>query len=166
MTTASVQQIIEQWRQLNRIIRQRTTDPWMTLSLTVPQLRSMFYISRHGKMNISSLASGIKVTPANVTGIVDRLLEKELITRTPDSNDRRVLWLDLTDKGKSLINELREGRSSELKKILENLTPDELSAVTHSYDLLINAAVETTQKKATKDNGFSARSKVKTTSRI
>jgi len=99
-----IRRIIELRRQVNRVIRERTLDSWVKLSLTIPQLKSLFYISRHGKVNPSGLASGIRVTPANVTGIVDRLVEQGLLTRTPDPDDRRISWLTVTDKGKILIS--------------------------------------------------------------
>jgi DNA-binding MarR family transcriptional regulator len=140
MSKEIITQIIERRRRLDRIIRERTMDPWTTLSLTVTQLRSLFYINRNGSVNLSGLASAFKVTPANVTGIVDRLVEHNLLTRVPDPNDRRVLWLNLTDKAKSLIDELREGRASEMRKILEKLPGEDLEAVSRSYGLLIQAA--------------------------
>ena len=132
--------IIELRRQVNRVLRERTLDSWVKLSLTIPQLKSLFYISRHGKVNLSGLASGIHVTQANVTGIVDRLVEQGLLTRTPDPDDRRISWLRLTDKGKMLINNLREGRAKEMHKILDKLTEEELSVVARGFDLLARAA--------------------------
>lgn len=96
-------QIIEAQHRLNRVIRERTLDSWVKLDLTIPQLKSLFYVSGHGKVNPSGLASGIRVTPANVTGIVDRLVEQGLLIRTADADDRRVSWLTVTDKGKSVV---------------------------------------------------------------
>ncbi len=135
-----IAQIIELQRQMNQVIRERTLDSWVKLTLTIPQLKSLFYITRHGRVNLSGLASGIRVTPANVTGIVDRLVEQELLTRTPDPNDRRILWLKVTDKGETLLTNLREGRSSEMRRILNGLTSEELSVLARGFDLLVRAA--------------------------
>jgi len=135
-----IAQIIEAQRRMNRVIRERTLDSWVKLNLTIPQLKSLFYISRHGRVNLSGLASGIRVTPANVTGIADRLVEQGLLTRTPDPDDRRVSWLRATDKGKTLINDLREGRAQEMRRILDQLTEEELSTVAHGFELVAEAA--------------------------
>jgi DNA-binding MarR family transcriptional regulator len=140
MSEELILRIIELRRRLNRAVRDHTLDSWMKLNLTIPQLKSMFYVSRHGKINISTLASGLSVTPANVTGIVDRLVEQGLMTRTSDHADRRVLWLQTTNKGKALVDELREGRANEMRKILDELTAEELSIVAHGFDLLVKAA--------------------------
>lgn len=132
--------IIELNRRVNRAIRERTPDSWAKLNLTIAQLKSLFYISRHGKVNSSGLASGIQVTPANVTGIVDRLVEQGLLTRTADADDRRVSWLTVTDKGKTLINDLREGKAQEMRRILDKLTEEELAIVAHGFELVARAA--------------------------
>ncbi len=144
--------IIELQRVVNRVIRERTLDSWVKLDLTIPQLKSLFYISSHQKVNPSGLASGIRVTPANVTGIVDRLIEQGLLTRTPDPDDRRISWLSLTANGKTLINDLREGRAQEMRRILDKLTEDQLSAVEHGFELLARAA-EAAERKERSDNG-------------
>jgi DNA-binding MarR family transcriptional regulator len=145
-------QIIELRRQVNRVLRERTLDSWVKLSLTIPQLKSLFYISRHGKVNLSGLASGIRVTPANVTGIVDRLAGQALLMRIPDPNDRRITWLRVTEKGEALLANLREGRVSEMHKILDKLTEEELSIVARGFDLLARAA-EGTERKERLENG-------------
>jgi len=135
-----IARIIEAQRRMNRVIRERTLDSWVKLNLTIPQLKSLFYVSRHGRVNLSGLASGIRVTPANVTGIADRLVEQGLLTRTPDPDDRRVSWLRATDKGKTLINDLREGRAQEMRRILDKLTEEELSTVARGFELVARAA--------------------------
>jgi DNA-binding MarR family transcriptional regulator len=147
-----IAQIIEAQRRMNRVIRERTLDSWVKLNLTIPQLKSLFYISRHGRVNLSGLASGIRVTPANVTGIVDRLAGQELLTRTPDADDRRILWLRLTEKGEALLANLREGRASEMYKILDRLSTKNLSVLARAFDVLAQAA-EVTEKEEPLENG-------------
>jgi len=143
--------IIELHHRVNRGIRERTFDPWANLDLTIPQLKSLFYVSRHGKANPSALAAGIRVTPANVTVIVDRLVEQGLLIRTADANDRRISWLTVTDKGKTLIDELREGRAQEMRRMLDRLTEEELALVARGFELVATAA-ESADRKETSEN--------------
>jgi DNA-binding MarR family transcriptional regulator len=147
-----IARIIEAQRRMNRVIRDPTLDSWVKLNLTIAQLKSLFYISRHRRVNLTGLASGIRVTPANVTGIVDRLVEQGLLTRTPDPDDRRVSWLTATDKGNTLINDLREGRAQNMRRILDKLTEEELSTVAHGFELVARAA-EVSERKEPFGNG-------------
>lgn len=146
-----IAQIIEAQRRMNRVIRDRTLDSWVKLDLTIPQLKSLFYVSGHGKVNPSGLASGIRVTPANVTGIVDRLVEQGLLIRSADADDRRISWLTVTEKGKTLINDLREGRAQEMRRILDKLTEEELAMVAHGFQLVATAA-EVSERKEPFEN--------------
>ncbi len=146
-----IARIIEAQHRMRRVARERTLDSWVELNLTIPQLKSLFYISRYGRVNPSSLASGIRVTPPNVTGIVDRLVEQSLLMRTADADDRRVAWLTVTDKGKTLINDLREGRAQEMRRILDKLTEEELASVAHGFEL-VAAAAEAGERKEPSEN--------------
>ena len=74
------------------------------------------------------------------------------MTRTSDHADRRVLWLEMTDKGKAFIDELREGRSNEMRKILDELTAEELAIVAHGFDLLVKAAAATAEDEPPEKN--------------
>jgi DNA-binding MarR family transcriptional regulator len=132
--------IIKSHRRVNHFIREGNIESWISLNLTVPQMKCLCYISRHGKINLSGLAAGIHVTPANVTGIVDRLVEQGLVTRVPDTADRRVLWLDVTEKGAANLAVLREGKAGKMRELLECLSDSELSIVSEAFDILAGAA--------------------------
>jgi len=70
-------------------------DAWMELSLSVAQLKSLFFISKEGSTNFKKLAQALRVTPSNVTGIVDHLVEEGLVSRQENPEDRRMLMLQL-----------------------------------------------------------------------
>ncbi len=65
---------------------------------------------------------------SNITGIVDGLEEKGLVTRSEDPNDRRVKIILLTAKGKDLQKILIAGFIQIDEEILQDLTADELKA--------------------------------------
>jgi MarR family transcriptional regulator, organic hydroperoxide resistance regulator len=111
----------------------------MEINLTVAQLKSLFFISNEGSTNIRKLAIALGVTPANVTGIVDRMLQQDLISRTENSEDRRMLLLQVTDKGRALVMDLRERQMSQLTDVLDNLDEGELAKVTLGLSILLKA---------------------------
>ncbi|HAS04158.1 MAG TPA: MarR family transcriptional regulator [Dehalococcoidia bacterium] len=134
-----IEKVIKSRRHMNRFIREGSVESWINLNLTIPQMKCLSYISQHGKTNLSGLAAGINVTPANVTGIVDRLVAQGFVTRNPDSADRRVIWLGVTEIGESTLSNLREGRSGKMRELLECLSDNELSIVSQSFDILAGA---------------------------
>lgn len=134
-----IERVIQSRRRVNHFIREGSVESWINLNLTIPQMKCLCYISRHGKTNLSGLAAGIHVTPANVTGIIDRLTEQGLVDRIQDSSDRRVLWLSVTEKGESMLANLREGKSGRMRELLERLSDKELDIVSDAFDILAGA---------------------------
>jgi DNA-binding MarR family transcriptional regulator len=141
-----IEGIIKSHRHINHFIREGSVESWLDLNLTRPQMKCLCYISHHGKINLSGLAAGMHVTPANVTGIVDRLVEQGLVDRVQDSDDRRVLWLSVTEKGAYHLSVLREGKASKMRELLEHLSDDELSLVSDAFDILARIARKTKEE--------------------
>src|SRR5271157_425718 len=125
----SIEEIVELQRRVDRDRRQYELDAWMRLHLGIGQLKSLFYISNRGSTTTSKLATALKVTPTNVTGIIDRLLEKNLITRTGDPDDRRVLLLRTTPQGDELVAELRQKRRERMTELFNRLSDEEAAIV-------------------------------------
>ena len=70
--------------------------------LTPPQFYVLATIGYAGGLPFGEIGAKMMVTVSNLTGIVDRLEEKKLVTRKRDENDRRVVRVVLTDKGAKL----------------------------------------------------------------
>ncbi|MEG2070428.1 MAG: MarR family transcriptional regulator, partial [Bacteroidales bacterium] len=79
-----------------------------------------------GNPNITELASEMQLTKPTVTVTIDKLLEKEYVTKVQSDEDRRNSHLHLTEKGKRIndMHEYAHKRFSEL--ITETLEPDEI----------------------------------------
>jgi DNA-binding MarR family transcriptional regulator len=135
--------IIENQRIINRFMRQEDPDVWMELNLTVAQVKSLFFISNHNEVNFRILAKALKVTPSNVTGIIDRLSEQGLVTREDNPQDRRMLMLKLTVKGNKLISNLREKRVNLMTTLLTQMNDKELQVILEGFALLSGAVKQT-----------------------
>jgi len=121
-------------------LRRFAPGPWIDLNLTIAQLKSLFYISAAGKTNFKKLAEALSVTPPNVTGIIDRLVEQGLVSRQENPQDRRIMILKLTEKGQGLLDTLKEKRVNTMTKIMANLNMDQLKIQMQAVRDLITAA--------------------------
>jgi DNA-binding MarR family transcriptional regulator len=72
------------------------------LGLTPPQFYVLATIGYAGGLPFGEIGAKMMVTVSNLTGIVDRLEEKKLVSRQRDAHDRRVVHVVLTDKGAKL----------------------------------------------------------------
>lgn len=135
-----ISEIINFDREVQRVIRRHSFDAWMGLNLTVPQLKSLFFVSNQHGSNSAKIAVALGVTPTNVTGIVDRLVEKGLIMRQQASEDRRILKLKTTDKGEAILSNLRERRVSTMRGILARMDAEKLSSLAEGLSALVTGA--------------------------
>lgn len=93
--------------------------------ITLQQFAVLGFLSRQGPIPMNRLSEELRVTPPNVTGVVDRLEKKELVKRVDDTSDRRRKMIQLTSKGRSLQERVRQGYSDSLQESLEALTSEE-----------------------------------------
>jgi DNA-binding MarR family transcriptional regulator len=91
---------------------------------------------RHGASSPGELARLWQVTPAVITGIIDRLERRELVRREPDPDDRRRLRLALTDAGAAVSELIERSLTEELAAQLSQASPDDLAELGRALDLL------------------------------
>jgi MarR family transcriptional regulator, organic hydroperoxide resistance regulator len=124
-----IQSIFESGRQMSGILTCPDIDQWRQLNVPVAQLKCLFLVINHQGINSRLLADQLGVTPGNVTGIVDRLEEQNLIIRRPDPQDRRVIWIEATPKGRELLHKLMEFHFKQYAKILAYMPAEDLEAL-------------------------------------
>jgi DNA-binding MarR family transcriptional regulator len=98
--------------------------------LTEGQLNVLDILLQHAPMKPSELLQYLATTPAAITTLLDRMERNELIERSRDNQDRRIVWVTVTEKGKS---EAQRGTEIRSKLIGESL--DRISS--HNQQLLV-----------------------------
>lgn len=74
------------------------------------------------RLTPSELAATTMLTTGGMTGRLDKLEATGLIERQPDSEDRRVVFTKLTDKGLALIDRVVEEHLANEERMLTGLT--------------------------------------------
>jgi DNA-binding MarR family transcriptional regulator len=72
------------------------------LGITVEMLEVLMVLSRHEQINQQQIADLVRKNKANLTPIIDKLSDKELVIRKEDIADRRNKLISLTEKGSCL----------------------------------------------------------------
>ena len=101
------------------------TDEEVKNSLTPPKYLLLYLIYKNQKITASELGRQIGLSSGSITTAVNKLVNNHLISRKRDSRDRRVTWLELTDKGKLIIEELFNFRQGLWLTLFEKLSHDE-----------------------------------------
>jgi MarR family 2-MHQ and catechol resistance regulon transcriptional repressor len=78
-----------------------------------------------GEQPLQRIGEKILIASGSITYVVDKLEKKELAVRRPCPRDRRVIYAQLTEKGKALMEELFPKHEVIIHESLEILSPEE-----------------------------------------
>lgn len=73
----------------------------------------------------TELFRSLMVTSGTMTNRIDRLEERGLVRRTPDPEDRRGILVELTERGRELIDRVLPIHVANEARLLQALTPAE-----------------------------------------
>ena len=116
---------------LSRRLRQHAPS-----DITQSQLSALAVLVREKRLTLSQLAVAERVQPPTITRVVDSLVQKGLVTRLVDEEDRRVAWVSATTEGRALVETTRRRRDAYLAKHLRTLSPEELELLQRAAPLL------------------------------
>jgi DNA-binding MarR family transcriptional regulator len=90
-----------------------------------------------GQLTAGELAAAERVQPQSLTRVLAALDDKGLISRSPDSRDRRRQTIDLTERGSQvLIEHVRQSDDWLTRAMTERLTPTELDVLRLAANLI------------------------------
>jgi DNA-binding MarR family transcriptional regulator len=125
---------------------------WLALNLTMAQFKALLLVADTGGLTSRDLSRSLGIGPSAVTSLVDRLVDRKLVRREDDPEDRRVAWIRPTSKALGLRDKLLETNRSVWTEILENLPISDREHVHQTCTRLVQTA-----------QGVLARSREKTT---
>ncbi|VVB78522.1 Transcriptional regulator SlyA [uncultured archaeon] len=76
---------------------------------------------KNGIMTMTDIGEDLCISKPNLTVIIEQLVEKNLVKRIYEESDRRVIKIQITDKGKDLLIKTKKIIKEEFKKALSNL---------------------------------------------
>lgn len=96
-----------------------------SLGLTTPQFDVLTTLGNTSGMTCKELGERTLITKGTLTGILDRLVEKGLVSRIAGIEDRRTSQIALTVKGEALFEEVFPAHILYLKAQFEKLSESE-----------------------------------------
>ena len=92
-----------------------------------------------GSMHMSELVARLRVTPSTTSGLVEKLVEQGLVSRSDDPADRRQVIVSTTAQGLELLERFRELNSRQLREMLATISAPDLEIVERSLHILRDA---------------------------
>jgi DNA-binding MarR family transcriptional regulator len=122
--------------------------PFGEFTVGPPQVRILFRIaSKPEGVSVKELAELMSVTPGAVSQFIDSLVEKGLVKREEDHNDRRLLRITLTEYANDNFNEFKKDYFTSVSRVFDSLSDEEILQLTR---LLMKANVPSNIKESHK----------------
>ncbi len=99
------------------------------LNLTFPQALILNALLADAPMPVSLLAEKTGSANSTVSGILDRLEKLDLVRRERSENDRRVIYVNLTEKCRAMREDARTDVRGYFAGLLDELTEEEKQEV-------------------------------------
>lgn len=109
-------------------------------TLTMQQLKVLLLLHLEGSLISHELAQALDVSPASVTGLIDRLTDRGLVERVADPTDRRTRRIRATSQGAALVDELIAEGAGHRSALLSRMDDTSVRAVATAFSALRDAA--------------------------
>jgi DNA-binding MarR family transcriptional regulator len=140
------EQLVSQLSQLvndfDRSLRRSMPVDWPDVDLTLPQIKTLSSLM-DGPERMSDIAAQGGSSLSAATAMIDRLVEKALVSRSHDAHDRRVVVCELTELGRETLQRLWSFRQDSLRSLAQRMSDEELRVVVDAMEIMVRAAENT-----------------------
>jgi DNA-binding MarR family transcriptional regulator len=95
-------------------------------------------VFRSGKCMITQIAEAVGLSSSANTIAVNKLVQDGLLERIKDEEDKRICWIQITQAGKSALDEMVNKRNVMFETMLHDFSQEELSLFISSLELIRN----------------------------
>ena len=119
------------YRSINNVLKTKVHN-----DITTDQFSTLHFVLENGPCTSTEIANVFGIGKSAVTAQINRLFDKELIRRERDDNDRRVIYLTVTEKGKEFVDYTEKELHSFIGRHLSNFNQEEIQQFISSLEKL------------------------------
>lgn len=137
-------------RQWMDVFMHRSMRSWhlfvKSTGLTMPQFSILMQLHYKGSCGMSEISEHFDISNAAASQLVEKLVQGGYIERDEDPNDRRAKQIQLTSKGRKLIEMGVNERYRWMDDLTSKLSAEEKIQVAESFKVLTEAAAQLEEK--------------------
>lgn len=134
---AAISEVMQSLRRIFKAIQDYSHEVSGKYGVTGPQLWVLKTISLNGDMALGDLSKRMYLHPSTITGLIDVLERKGYVARVRDQKDRRVVKVQLTEKGRGLAKKAPNPAQGKMIYGLKKLKKEELNLICSSVQKIV-----------------------------
>jgi DNA-binding MarR family transcriptional regulator len=139
----SEEEILKSLRRIIRAVDLYSRKLVTETGLSIPQLICLRQLAKDGETQTSHLAEAVNLSPPTVSGILDRLEQRGLVARTRQSNDRRRVFVSLSESGQHTVNNAPPALHDSFLFKLRALSAEQQSVIQNTLTKLVSMMAAT-----------------------
>ena len=104
--------------------------------LSVPQFRTLLFLSRNGGASLSALAEFLGLSLPGASRLVEGLVRKNFVVRRIPPGNRRLIALALSARGRRTVAAARQATETRLAEVVAPLPADQRAAIQRALRIL------------------------------
>jgi len=120
---------------IGRSIRRKLLKTALTSfnkDIAPPHFEIMKLLQEAGTLHIAEIAERLQIAGPQMTHLIDKLVDLDIVERQTGTADRRTINITLTSKGKTTLEEHNSRLRNAIRKTLSRLTGEELEDLSAS----------------------------------
>lgn len=134
-----VQLITQKLRIIFKAIQAHSKKVEKEIGLSSAKLWMLYEVAENPGYKVSQLAKVLSIHASTCSNMLDKLEDKNLISRDRSKLDQRSVHLYITDEGRKVLSNAPKPVQGKLSNALENLSMDQLNGLDSGLEELIQA---------------------------
>lgn len=118
-------EFLSNYRKLNKMTRTNLNELLETY-LPFNEFMVLRLIREQSRQNVSQIAERLSVSSSHITSVSEKLIKKGYLNRMRAEEDRRVVYLKLTEAGEKVTTEVEATITEYFHHKLESVTDEEI----------------------------------------
>jgi len=123
----SIAELEKRLRHISGAIKQNGRKILNNYPITSPQFIALQWLMEEGNLTIGELSQKTGLAFSTTTDLVDRMEKNKLVKRIKDDKDRRVVRIEVLDKGREIIKEVIHKRQDFLGEVLDTFSSSQVN---------------------------------------
>jgi len=135
----NINEFREYTRKLERKLEMLNMSDCETCNISSAQCHILVEIGRNNNISLKEVSRIVDLDKSTVCKSVEDLVQRQLITRTQNSLDRRQIELNLSDTGEQYFKQIENHMNDKFSKIFSNISEKDRENVVVALKILLDA---------------------------
>ncbi|MFZ5968588.1 MAG: MarR family winged helix-turn-helix transcriptional regulator [Bacillota bacterium] len=129
-------------REINHLIKENVRNVFKDSGVTMPQMMVIGMLFKHKRLKVSALSKKMNLANSTVSGIVDRLEKMDMVRRVRSEEDKRVVYIELSEKTEDIHTRFHNMMNDYLEGTLCDASDEQLNSILNGLETLKDLLVK------------------------